>query len=507
MTTRTDIRVDYNYSPRIIEVASPSTEIIMQDLVDTLRIDEESFHRGLPFSKLIDASGKEDLGGGVKVGITAALQDAKLSFEARTTPAQIGVVTTGSGTPVNNTITFEDTSATFIANGVERGSLVINFTDNSIADVVSVDSETQLTTKLLVNGSDNEFDVSDVYHVFNVIQCSATGGNLVAVDDVGDTFSSILPTAFTQVVTTASSSATLQEQSAIQYSSFGGGVTVDVANGTSGTAFPAGTPQQPVDNLLDARTIAQARGFNAFYILGDLTIPDSQSFDQFFFVGESVNKTTLTLPDSASLVGCEYIDATVQGSLDGGSVIKDCRIETLNYVDGIIERCLLVGPITLGGSQDANFLDCWSGQIGPVRPQIDMAGDGPAASFRNYNGGLALLNKTGSADVSIDLAAGYVELQATVTDGTIQIRGVGGLDDSSGGTTTVLNELVDPAVVKVIEQLLRNKVITDDGTGLIRVRNDDDTADLFTAPIFEDVAGAIPFSSSSLKILRRDRFE
>ena len=131
MATRNDVTVDFLESPRIIEIAAPSTEITMQDLVDTIRKIEDAFTKGMPHDKLLDASGKQDLGGGVLVGITTDLQDAQLSFEPRRTAASIGTVTTGSGTAVNGplgpTYSFIDTGADFVADGVERGSLVINF--------------------------------------------------------------------------------------------------------------------------------------------------------------------------------------------------------------------------------------------------------------------------------------------------------------------------------------------------------------------------------------------
>jgi len=48
---------------------------------------------------------------------------------------------------------------------------------------------------------------------------------------------------------------------AIEYSSFGGGVTVDIINGVAGTIFPIGTKEAPVNNLSDALLIAEYRGF------------------------------------------------------------------------------------------------------------------------------------------------------------------------------------------------------------------------------------------------------
>lgn len=201
--------VDYNFSPRVAEVQDPSVIITMQDLVDTSRIDEEEFSKGLSFKNIMNASGKQDLGGGVSVGITVSMQNMLLAFEARTTPAETGTVTTPSGAPVIGRITFSDGAADFVAAGVQRGSMVINFTDQSIADVVSVDNLTTLTTKVLVNGIGNTYDTADVYHVYNVIQCTARGGNLTAVGSTGAGISPILPTAFTQVVIEQSASATL----------------------------------------------------------------------------------------------------------------------------------------------------------------------------------------------------------------------------------------------------------------------------------------------------------
>ena len=96
MTTRTDTSTDYARSPRVVEVADTSVEMTMQDYVDTLRVVESSF-QSMSFPHLIDASGKEPLGGGVFVGITVSEQDTKLSFAARLTPAQTGTVTSGCG--------------------------------------------------------------------------------------------------------------------------------------------------------------------------------------------------------------------------------------------------------------------------------------------------------------------------------------------------------------------------------------------------------------------------
>jgi hypothetical protein len=216
MVTRNDIDFDLQRSPRIAVVAKASDDLIMQDYVDTIRPFESSF-RAMSHPFLAQASGKEDLGGGVLVAITMEEQDLKLAFETEFAAAQVGTVTTPSGAPdLNDELTFVDSAAMFETNLVQRGSFLINYTDQSVTDVVEVVDEMTLTTKVLENGSDNEWDAADVYQCFNIVQKRTSGGNLVAVDDVDVSFPAILPTAFTQIVQQTSSSGTIQNLDSIE---------------------------------------------------------------------------------------------------------------------------------------------------------------------------------------------------------------------------------------------------------------------------------------------------
>jgi hypothetical protein len=362
MTVRNDLSVDWDVSPRIITVASPSTEITIQDLHDTLR-DIEDRPDDLTYDYLVDSAGKEPLGGGVYVGITMTLNNAKLAFEARPGP-------------------------TFV-------------------------------------------------------QCNVSGGNLVAFDDVGGEIDPIQTTAYVQVVRTSSSSATLQELESIQYSSYGGGVTVDTTSSYSGTEFPVGTPQEPVNNLVDAMAIATERGFTTLFIMGDITLDSGLDYSQMQIVGESQTRSEITVSASAQVSGSEFYNAYVKGTLDGNAKLMDCLIADLDYVSGIIEQCVLdEGTVLLSGT-DALFLDCWCAvPDGTNPPTIDMGGSGTSLAMRNYNGCVKVENKSGADGVSIDLNSGEVELDATVTNGTITIRGVGKLTDNSVGATVVSDNLL-----------------------------------------------------------------
>ncbi len=265
----------------------------------------------------------------------------------------------------------------------------------------------------------------------NYTQCQVNGGNIVGSHING----SIYPTAFTQIVVTASSSATLQEQGAIEFGSFNGGVTYMEASPYSGTKFPVGTPQEPVNNTYDAKTIAIERGFTTGFIIGDMNIPTDLEISGFSFIGSGKDRTNINIPDLALVENCTYMDSHVTGYLDGANTIIDCLIDNLHYIKGYIEGCVLSpGVITLGGNDTAHFLDCFSGVPGTGTPTIDLAGSGQALAMRNYNGGIKLINKTGTESVSIDLNSGQVKLDlTTVTDGVIVVRGIGKVIEATSG--------------------------------------------------------------------------
>ena len=80
------IQIDPIASPRIITVPeADGVSLTIQSLVNQIRQWEHE-PLNLGYAKLLSASGKEDLGGGALVGITAKLENTKLKFAARGTP-------------------------------------------------------------------------------------------------------------------------------------------------------------------------------------------------------------------------------------------------------------------------------------------------------------------------------------------------------------------------------------------------------------------------------------
>ena len=290
------------------------------------------------------------------------------------------------------------------------------------------------------------------------------------VELVGSNNNIIEKTNPNQVSVQGNNSAGLIQTEELQYSAYQEQVTIDQTNSTgravSGQAYPAGTLRAPCLTLSDALFIAGLRGFKKIGLLGDFTFLTTDVLDDFIVCGESFTKTLVILTPQATITNCKFIDCDVDGQLDGGNELVNCRIENLNYIDGALIDCELEQTIIINGVQ-ADFIRCYSGVAGGgigQTPTIDMNGGGHDLIMRDYQGGIRLINDTMGADnVSIDLSSGRVILDSTITAGTYTLRGLGTLEDSSSGTAVVNDQLLDPIyfrarltniddVVKHIEQ-------------------------------------------------------
>ena len=263
-------------------------------------------------------------------------------------------------------------------------------------------------------------------------QCTVSGGNLVSEDESNP----IYPTAFTQIVVTASSSATTADLDAIQYSSYGGGISVDIINGQSGTDYPIGNQEFPVDNMVDAITIANSKGFKTLFIQESMTI-STITMSDFHLIGRSHVNTVITMNTTAVCDGITIENANITGVLDGGTHITECSVGDITYVNGHIHHCGLYGTTILDGNEDAVIEDCFTIDH-DNSPIIDMGGTGQDLALPNYSGIINIKNfNDATGEIGIGLSAGLVILESTITAGTIIVAGSGLLTDNSTGTASV----------------------------------------------------------------------
>lgn len=226
----------------------------------------------------------------------------------------------------------------------------------------------------------------------------------------------------------------------IQRAAFNDGVWIDQNNTTGlamdGTDYPAGTGRQPCLYLDDAIVIAASIGERTIKVLGDLLIDSGGDYNGLTFSGEGPARTHVTVTSASNVTNCEIRECTVTGVLDGGSSLLDCYLEDLEYIDGKIQKCLLMpyAVIKLSGVDVARMLDCWCGGTTLVDlPYIDFNGTGSEFVARNFSGCLGLKNKTGTEPISIDLLTGFIVLDSTINAPAADciIRGNGSVIDNS----------------------------------------------------------------------------
>lgn len=450
MAERTDLTTVWEESPRIVEVAAPSTSIIIQDLHDTLNSNtEQASHTddsldSMDDEPLIDSAGKEDLGGGNAVGITATMQNAQVAFEERTT-----VASEGTATAIDTGTTLTDAAATFITDGVERGALIVNFDDQSVCSVLKIISETELTHKPLVEGQNNDWEVGDQYKVWNIVQVEVSGGNIVAVDDVGASISPIYPSAFTQVVRAASTSATITNLTGIesdineillntQTLLYNDHVHVDVNGGVAGTAFPIGLSSDPVNNITDALTILHGRALERITVAEDAVVAATDDLTGVTIEGSSAAKSEITLTPGCKTDLAQFEECNLTGTADGPIIVRESLISDLEGFSGIAFQCAITGFLRLSSAAITTMiLQCYA--EAPETPaEIDMAVAGAGIAVRDWNGPIKFTNSTGGHPICLDYAAARIEIDGTVTSGNVHITGSGGLvTDNSTGTAIV----------------------------------------------------------------------
>lgn len=491
---------DYSNDPtiaRTLHVPIAFTEASVQDLTDTLSAIQADLDN-LIYENLLDVTGtagKQNLGGGVLVGLTTTGNHVKVSFDARKGSAEEGTVTTGDA----NGVTLNDSAATFLTNGVGPGSQVTNLTDGSRCTVLRVVSEQQLITDGLGDGLDNQFAVSDAYEVTLVVQCEILGGNFVAIDQVGDPADAILPTAGTQIIRTSSASTTLLEQKTIQHASYNDRVEVDPTNisgiAASGTEYPSGTGAQPVDNFSDALAIMQVRGFSTARVRGVFTLPtldfsaDGLAPEAVRFEGRSVNVTKMTVPGGADVTDCEFRKLELDGTFDGTVLVDGCVLLDMSMVEGTIENSRLRGDIMLSGSGKFALLSCVDDSSGVGgTPTIDYGG-APATNdviVRDYRGGLRFANKSSAADVSVD---GTLRLEIAPDfggSGKVILRGPGELEVEAGASATVDDRQLKGLDLQRIRKISTNELVVDIANQVLRVLDDDDATTLYEWPLRTD---------------------
>jgi len=259
----------------------------------------------------------------------------------------------------------------------------------------------------------------------------------------------------------------------IQYASFGNKVTIDTTSSYSGTAYPVGTTRQPVNNLADALLIAAFSGFDLLHLKSSLTIATGQDVSDYILTGDSNMSRTITAQTGAIVSGASFRAIRIAGDFSaGGSVhFRGCLMDAVTLGSVTLEECVFISSVTFGGVGfvSAVLHNCWDGIAGGgTTPLIDFNSRPVQLVCDEYTGDLTVRNKSAAHPMSVDLISGRVTLEATVTAGAIQVRGVGVLENSSVGATVDATGLVNASVVATATWADASATALQDAVALIR---------------------------------------
>lgn len=257
----------------------------------------------------------------------------------------------------------------------------------------------------------------------------------------------------------------------LAYSSFEGGVWVDINSGISGTGElttgPIGNAQNPVNNIPDAIIICSNRGLpKTLYVIADLTLGLGDDVRGFKLIGLSHVRSQLTVGGDCLCFETNFEAFDITGTLDGDSEIVNCTVSNITYFNGHIHNSSIDGTITLSGTKDAKITNCSQLNITSV-PIIDCGGSGQNLVMTNYTGRLKLQNLTGASEIGVGFDAGEMYIEASCTAGIVALSGTGKAYDNSAATCYVVDTLVDGSTLTNIQKLLELQRPHHTGTGKV----------------------------------------
>jgi hypothetical protein len=232
--------------------------------------------------------------------------------------------------------------------------------------------------------------------------------------------------------------ATIQQLPEIEHGMYQNQVTIDVINGVPGSAYPIGTPQNPVNNLADAKAIAVLRGLLKLYIIGPFTVQAGESISGYTLLGTGPENTFTSLASGCTTAKTDFQNMSVSGRQNGETHYHSCDIGELSNVHCQFERCRLIGPMHMHpNAADTTVLyECYTGDIAGAEFVLDMNNSPVHMSFNAFYGKMRIINmnKATAGIITINMGAGKITIDASCTTGTIKIRGTGEVIDESTGT-------------------------------------------------------------------------
>lgn len=221
-------------------------------------------------------------------------------------------------------------------------------------------------------------------------------------------------------------------------------VYIDPINGVSGTTEGVGTPTNPVNNIVDARTIADRDNLRAYAFTGVCDILGI-AHTSWGFRGLSASDNDVLIVSGADVDKSKFDGMEITGSMSGRIEANRCHLALLSGLDGSFHDCGFVSNFLTADGSIVSFHSCYSLVPGTATP-VCILGANSQVGFRDYSGGLELQNSTAGCVTSVDLDPGHLIVAADCVGGDILVRGVGRLTNLSSLDITDLGFLSGDAI-------------------------------------------------------------
>jgi len=294
----------------------------------------------------------------------------------------------------------------------------------------------------------------------------AINGNMYARDG-SNPYANTVGSYNVQIIQSVSNlvDSTVQQLSEIEYGTYQGAVWIDVLSTNSGSNYPVGNVEYPVNNLEDALLIIADRGFIVLQVIGNLTTDDiTHNISDLHLIGVSHINSVLTIGPNTICDRTRFSQFDMTGTLDGDSEIRDCIVRDLEYFNGHVHNSLLVGTVKLRGSKNANIDNCSVLDILDP-PTIDAGGSGQNLMMPNFTGRLLIDNLTGDSQLGIGIAQGDVIINDTCTSGVIALSGSGEVFNNASPGCYVIDKVVNGTDMQNLQRIVESLRPHHTGTG------------------------------------------
>lgn len=221
---------------------------------------------------------------------------------------------------------------------------------------------------------------------------------------------------------------------AIEYSSYGGVVSLNTATSYTGTDYPVGNKEYHVNNIDDAVDICVLKGFDTVAFKGTLNLTGGNDTSGLNIQGRSPMTSIMTVEDASDTAYMNVTYANFSGALDGGSILRECLLGEVQYFSGFLYECSVTEK-TIYINGIANITNCFNAQGCLGATPLDLA-NVESLTVTGHNGDLLIVNKTVDIHCKVHLN-GEITIDASVTAGEFTIYGDAKVINNGTGTSIV----------------------------------------------------------------------